>query len=51
MQTQLDAFVDEYNHRRPHCSLPHKATPATAYTARHKARPRATPRQPPTGAH
>jgi hypothetical protein len=39
LQTQLDAFVDEYNHRRPHCSLPHKATPATTYTARHKAAP------------
>ena len=25
-------FVDEYNHRRPHRSLPHRATPATAYT-------------------
>lgn len=39
LQTQLDAFVDEYNHRRPHCSLPHKATPATAYTARPKLAP------------
>ncbi|WP_441963522.1 IS481 family transposase [Mycolicibacterium houstonense] len=39
LQTQLDAFVDEYNHRRPHCSLPHKATPATAYTARRKVTP------------
>ena len=33
LQTQLDAFVDEYNHRRPHRSLPHRATPATAYQA------------------
>ncbi|KMO76544.1 integrase core domain-containing protein [Mycolicibacterium chlorophenolicum] len=39
LQTQLDAFVDEYNHRRPHCSLPHKAPPATAYTARPKLAP------------
>jgi transposase InsO family protein len=39
LQTQLDAFVDEYNHRRPHRSLPHRATPATAYTARPKAGP------------
>ncbi|MCV7400448.1 transposase [Mycobacterium fragae] len=39
LQTQLDAFVDEYNHRRPHRSMPHKATPATAYTARPKADP------------
>ena len=31
LQTQIDAFVDEYNHRRPHRSLPHRATPATAY--------------------
>ncbi|WP_344792985.1 transposase, partial [Mycolicibacterium pallens] len=29
LQTQIDAFVDEYNHRRPHRSLPHRATPAT----------------------
>ena len=39
LQTQLDAFVDEYNHRRPHRSLPHQATPATAYTSRPKADP------------
>ena len=39
LQTQLDAFVDEYNHRRPHRSLPHRATPATAYQARLKAAP------------
>ena len=39
LQTQLDAFVDEYNHRRPHRSLPHQATPATSYTARPKATP------------
>ena len=39
LQTQLDTFVDEYNHRRPHRSLPHQATPATAYAARPKADP------------
>jgi transposase InsO family protein len=39
LQTQLDTFVDEYNRRRPHCSLPHDATPATAYTTRPKAAP------------
>ena len=39
LQTQLDAFVETYNHRRPHRSLPHQATPATAYTARPKADP------------
>jgi transposase InsO family protein len=25
LQTQLDTFVEEYNHHRPHRSLPHKA--------------------------
>ena len=39
LQAQLDAFVTEYNHGRPHRSLPHQATPATAYTARPKADP------------
>ena len=39
LQTQLDAFTDEYNHRRPHRSLDHRATPATAYQARPKAAP------------
>ena len=33
----LDAFVEEYNHHRPHRSLPHRATPATVYTTRPKA--------------
>ncbi len=28
-----------YNHRRPHRSLPHRSTPATAYTTRPKATP------------
>ena len=39
LQTQLDAFVAEYNHRRPHRSLPQQATPHTAYTSRPKADP------------
>ena len=39
LQAQLDTFVEQYNHHRPHRSLPHKATPATAYTARPKAQP------------
>ena len=39
LQDQLDAFTDEYNHRRPHRSLPHRATPATIYTSRPKADP------------
>jgi transposase InsO family protein len=39
LQAQLDAFVDEYNHRRPHRSLPHRATPATLYDTMPKAVP------------
>ena len=39
LQVLLDSFTQEYNHRRPHRSLPHRATPATAYTARPKATP------------
>jgi transposase InsO family protein len=39
LQTLLDAFAAEYNQRRPHRSLPHRATPATIYTARPKANP------------
>jgi transposase InsO family protein len=41
LQVLLDAFVDAYNRHRPHRSLPHRATPATAYTARPKATPSA----------
>jgi transposase InsO family protein len=39
LQTLLDDFSAAYNHHRPHRSLPHRATPATAYTARPKATP------------
>ena len=39
LQTQLDTFADHYNHHRPHRSLPHHTTPATAYTTRPKATP------------
>jgi transposase InsO family protein len=39
LQTLLDAFADEYNTRRPHRSLPDRATPATAYVTRPKATP------------
>ena len=39
LQALLDRFVEEYNQRRPHRSLPHRATPATAYTARPKTGP------------
>ena len=39
LQALLDAFVELYNHHRPHRSLPHHATPATIYTSLPKATP------------
>jgi transposase InsO family protein len=39
LQALLDAFAGTYNQQRPHRCLPHRATPATAYTARPKAVP------------
>ncbi len=39
LQILLDTFAEEYNHRRPHRSLEHRATPATIYTSRPKATP------------
>jgi hypothetical protein len=39
LQTLLDTFVGHYNNHRGHKSLPHRATPAKAYTARPKATP------------
>ena len=39
LQALLDTFTAEYNHARPHRSLPHRATPATVYQARPKATP------------
>jgi len=39
LQTLIDAFVELYNHHRPHRSLPHRATPAALYTTRPKATP------------
>jgi hypothetical protein len=39
LQALLDTFTATYNHHRPHRSLPHRATPATAYAARPKAAP------------
>jgi len=39
LQIQLNTFAEEYNHRRPHRSLPHRTTPATIYTSRPKATP------------
>lgn len=41
LQTLIDAFVQAYNYHRPHRSLEHRATPATAYHARQKAGPTA----------
>lgn len=40
LQGLIDVFIDEYNHRRPHRSLPHRAAPATIYTTTAKATPR-----------
>jgi transposase InsO family protein len=39
LQAQLDAFTETYNTRRPHRTLAHRSTPATAYAARPKAAP------------
>ena len=39
LQQLLDAFVDEYNHRRPHRSLPHRATPAALFDTMPRALP------------
>jgi transposase InsO family protein len=47
LQALLDTFAGYYNTRRPHRSLPHRATPATAYAAR----PKATPADQPAGHH
>jgi transposase InsO family protein len=41
LQTQLDTFVSEYNHRRPHRSL-NRRTPAVAYQLLPKAQPSST---------
>jgi transposase InsO family protein len=39
LQALLDVFLTACNYHRPHRSLPHRATPATDYTARPKATP------------
>jgi transposase InsO family protein len=47
LQALLDRFQDQYNHRRPHRSLEHRATPATTYTSH----PKASPADPSTDTH
>jgi hypothetical protein len=47
LQSLLDTFTDGYNHHRPHRSLEHRSTPATAY----RARPKATPGTPGVNSH
>jgi ABC-type cobalamin/Fe3+-siderophores transport system ATPase subunit len=42
LQALIDQFIYDYNHRRPHRSLPHRATPATRYHALPKALPAAS---------
>ena len=39
LQALIDTFREAYNQTRPHRSLPHRATPATAYQVRPKAGP------------
>ena len=39
LQILIDRFAEEYNHQRPHRSLPHRATPATLYDTLPKALP------------
>ncbi|MCX6401005.1 MAG: IS481 family transposase [Propionibacteriales bacterium] len=39
LQTLLDQFIAEYNHRRPHRSLKHQATPTALYETIPKALP------------
>jgi transposase InsO family protein len=42
LQTLLDRFRHEYNHHRPHRSLPHRAVPAALYDTMPKAAPTKT---------
>lgn len=51
LQAQLDRFVGIYNQQRPHRALAHRATPATAYTARPKAAPGHGPHPGSPGTH
>lgn len=50
LQALLAAFVQEYNHHRPHRSLPHRATPAARYDTMPKALPGAPATTTPTTA-
>jgi transposase InsO family protein len=47
LQALIDTFTAYYNTRRPHRSLTHRCTPATAYAAR----PKASPSSQATGTH
>jgi hypothetical protein len=49
LQSLPDAFAVTCNTRRPHRSLPHRATPATAYAARPTTRPSTPCRRPCSG--
>ena len=42
LQALIELFLDQYNHRRPHRSLPHRAAPATLYESMPKAMPGST---------
>lgn len=42
LQALIDTFIDEYNHRRPHRGLPHRAIPTTTHTTRPQAGPGTT---------
>jgi hypothetical protein len=39
LQSLLERFVEDYNHHRPHRSLPRHSTPTAAYNSRPKATP------------
>lgn len=41
LQQLLETFAEEYNHHRPHRSMPHRSTPAARYNALPKATPTA----------
>ena len=49
LQALLNRFIAQYNQHRPHRSLPHQATPATAYAATRKPHPATAAATPTTG--